>query len=60
MGSLLLAELPAWGSAFTTALTTMCGTMTDMISAAVPIALPVGGAYLAIRTAWRASKGLTR
>ena len=60
MGTVLAAELPAWGTAFTTALTTMAGNMTDMISAAVPIVLPVGGAYLAIRTAWRASKGLTR
>lgn len=60
MGDVILAELPAYGTALVNAVTTMATTMQELLAAVAPVALPVGGAYLAIRYGWRTAKGLTK
>lgn len=55
-----VAELPAWGTAVVNAISTVAQNITDIMSQVTPVALPVGGAYLAIRYGWRTAKGLTK
>ena len=59
MGSLIAAELPTWATAVVNAVTSMATNITDTFAAVVPVALPVGGVFLAVRRTWRAAKGLT-
>lgn len=51
---------PDWFVAFKLAVESMATDMLDLLAAVAPVALPVGGAYLAIRRGWRSAKGLTR
>lgn len=46
-------------SAFTTAVTNMGTNAMSMIAAAVPVAMPIAAAGLAIRIGWRVAKSLT-
>lgn len=46
-------------TSFTTAVTTMGNNVMQMISAAVPVALPIAAAGLAVRIGWRVAKSLT-
>lgn len=46
-------------TSFTTAVTAMGTNVMSMISAAVPVALPIAAAGLAIRIGWRVTKSLT-
>lgn len=46
-------------TAFTAAVTAMGTNVMSMISAAVPVALPIAAAGLSIRIGWRVAKSLT-
>lgn len=46
-------------TSFTTAVTAMGNNAMSMIAAAVPVALPIAGAVLAVKIGWRTAKGLT-
>lgn len=47
-------------TAFTTAITTMASDAMGLISAAVPIVLPVGGAIIALSVGWSVTKRFIR
>lgn len=51
---------PDWMIYTIQAIGSMCSDILDVMVDVAPVALPVGGAYLAIRYGWRTAKGLTR
>lgn len=52
--------MQALTTAFTTAVTTMASDAMGMISAAVPVVLPVGGALIALSVGWTTVKRFIR
>lgn len=52
--------MQALTTAFTTAVTTMATDAMGLISAAIPVVLPVGGAILALSVGWSVTKRFIR
>lgn len=52
--------MQALTTAFTGAITTMASDAMSLISAAVPIVLPVGGAIIALSVGWSVTKRFIR
>ena len=52
-------DVANWMYIFANAVGSAMTPITDVFAAVIPVALPVGGVFLAVRRIWRSSKSLT-